>query len=83
MFHSRTLNNRINSLHERALRLVYGDNTSSFEEMLHSDKSFSIHDRNLQKLATEMFKVKHDLSPSFMHSMFPERENHYNLRIYF
>ena len=49
MFHSRTLNNRINSLHERALRLVYGDNTSSFEELLHLDKSFSIHDRNLQK----------------------------------
>ena len=76
MFHSRTLNNRINSLHERALRLVYADYTSSFEELLHSDKSFSI-DRNLQKLATEMFKVKH-LSPSFMHSVFPERENHYN-----
>ena len=80
MFHSRTLNNRINSLQERALRLVYGDNTSSFEELLYSDKSFSIHDRNLQKLATEMFKVKHDLSPSFMHSVFPERENQYNLR---
>ena len=80
MFHSRTLNNRINSLHERALRLVYGDNTSSFEELLHSDESFSIHDRKLQKLANEMFKVKHDLSPSFMHSVFPERENHHNLR---
>ena len=77
MFHSRTLNNRINSLHERALQLVYGDNTSSFEELLHSDKSFCI-DRNLQQLATEMFKIKHDLSPSFMHSVFPERENHYN-----
>ena len=25
MFHSRTLNNRINALHEKALRLVYKD----------------------------------------------------------
>ena len=31
MFHSRTLNNRINNLHERALRLVYNDQISSFE----------------------------------------------------
>ena len=27
MFHSRNLNNKINKLHERALRLVYKDNT--------------------------------------------------------
>ena len=32
MFHSRKLNNKINKLHERCLRIVYSDNTSSFEE---------------------------------------------------
>ena len=52
MFCSRTLNNRINQLRERALRLVYKDATLSFEELLIADKSFSIHHRNLQKLAT-------------------------------
>ena len=34
MVHSRTLNNRINSLYERALRLVYKDPKFSFEELL-------------------------------------------------
>ena len=34
MFHSRTLNNRINNLHERALRIVYKDDDSSFKELL-------------------------------------------------
>ena len=34
MFHSRTLNNRINALHEKALRLVYKDTTLSFEDLL-------------------------------------------------
>ena len=29
MFHSRTLNSKINKLHERALRLVYNDETST------------------------------------------------------
>ena len=33
MFHSRKLNHRINSLHLRALRLVYQDNKSSFDEL--------------------------------------------------
>ena len=61
MFHSRALNNRINHLHERALRLDYKDNNSSFVELLHKDGSFSIHDRALQKLATELYKLKHDL----------------------
>ena len=80
MFHSRTLNRRINSLHERALRLVYKDSLSSFQELLDRDHSFTIHDRNLQKLAIEMFKVKKDLSPSFMKIVFPEYSNPYNLR---
>ena len=80
MFHSRILNNRINKLHERTLRLVYNDQGSSFERLLQHDNSFSIHDRNLQKLATEMYKVKHNLSPSFMHSIFPNMNTTYNLR---
>ena len=80
MFHSRTLNSRINNLHERALRLVYKDHISSFEQLLQRDKSFCIHDRNLQKLAIEMYKVKHNLSPSFMQSIFPSTNKIYNLR---
>ena len=31
MFHSRTLNNRVNKIHERALRLVYKDNKLTFD----------------------------------------------------
>ena len=80
MFHSRTLNYRINNLHERSLRLVYKDHDTTFEQLLEKDNSFPIHSRNLQKLATEMFKVKNNMSPSFMRSIFPATENIYNLR---
>ena len=45
MFHSRTLNNRINRLHERALRLVYKTTHLTFEELLRKDNYFSIHHR--------------------------------------
>ena len=48
MFHSRTLNNRINKIHEKALRLVYKNEAfSSFDDILKRDKSVSIHQKNL------------------------------------
>ena len=34
MFHSRQLNNRINKIHERALRIVYNDFSFTFNELL-------------------------------------------------
>ena len=80
MFYSRTLNNRINKLHERALRLVYKDTRLSFNELLRKDNSFTIHHRNLQKLATEMYKVTNGLAPPIMKSVFPERAIPFNLR---
>ena len=80
MFHNRTLNNRINALHEKALRLVYNDSALSFENLLSLDESFTIHHRNLQKLATEMFKIKNNLSPLFMNKVFSDSTNPYNLR---
>ena len=58
MFHSRYLNNKINYLHERALRITYGDRSSSFENLLIKDNSVSIHHRNTQALTTEMFKLE-------------------------
>ena len=47
MFHSRKLNNKINRLHERCLRVVYNDRLSTFEELLNKDNSVSIHHRNI------------------------------------
>ena len=56
MFHSRNLNNKTNSLHERCLHIVYSDNKSPFEDLLDKDKSVSIHVKTLQILA-RMFKA--------------------------
>ena len=71
MFHSRTLNNRINHLHERSLRLVYQDYTSSFEELLILDGSVTIHHRNIHKMAIEMYKVYYGISAPLMNLVFP------------
>ena len=37
MFHSCTLNNMINRLHERCLRIIYHDKHSNFEELLNKE----------------------------------------------
>ena len=63
MFHSRSLNNNINSIQERALRITYADKTWTFEQLLERDNSVSIYHRNLQVLATEMFKISNNMSP--------------------
>ena len=78
-FHSRKLNERINHIHERALRIVYKDFNSSFEELLIEDNSLNIHHRNLQKLVTEIFKVKNSLSPELM-NVFEFTEKPHSLR---
>ena len=58
MFHSRRLlKNKINSIHERALRITYQDHISTFQQLLNKDNSVLIQHRNLQALATEMFKI--------------------------
>ena len=45
MFHSRRLNNKINNVHKKALRIVYSDYKSTFQELLDKDASFSVHHR--------------------------------------
>ena len=81
MFHSRTLNNRISKIYEKALRLVYKNETfSSFDDLLKKDKSVSIHQKNLQILATEIYKTKNDLGPKIMKDTFHFIQKLYNLR---
>ena len=55
MFHSCNLNNKINRLYERCLRVIYNDKTSSFEQLLENYNSVSLHHRNIQALAIEMY----------------------------
>ena len=73
VFHSRILNTKINNLHYRALRIIYRDETSTFDELLKKDGSVTIHPRNIRALATEMYKVLNGLAPTFMRKIFPQR----------
>ena len=80
MFHSRSINNKINRWHERVLRIVYIDFKSSFENLLEKDGTVSIHVKILQNLATEMFKVSKNFSVLLISELFHQKVNHYDLR---
>ena len=75
MFHSRRTNNKINRLHEGALRIVYDDDVSTVDQLLAMDKSFCIHHQNIQRLLNEIYKALHDISGNSLKELFVKRES--------
>ena len=50
----RQIIDKIKKLHETALRIVWNDTVTSFENLLIKDKFFIIHHQNIQSLAIKM-----------------------------
>ena len=80
MFCSRSLNNRINGIHGRALRLIHNDNVSTFQDILEMTKEKTIYQNNLESLAKETYKFSNGLSSPIMYDAFIIRNNKYILR---
>ena len=80
MFHSRRINSKTNSTHERALTVKYQDNMSTFQELLNKNNFLSIHHRNWQVLTTEKFKIHRVLSPEVLKGTFLSKTSSQNLR---
>ena len=75
MFHSRNLKNKINHLHERALGIVYRNFDCFYKDLHKMDQSFTVHQRNIQSLAIELFKLKWNISTHMMNNIFQMRCN--------
>ena len=74
MFHDRNINNKINRIQERALRVAYKDDTSPYEKLLEVDNSVSMDQKNLQLLMVEIYKIRNHLNPSFMMEILRKRQ---------
>ena len=57
-----SLNNQINRLHERYLRIIPNEKLSNFEELLNKDNSVSVHHNNIHAIAIEIYKVVNGVS---------------------
>ena len=81
MTYSSGLKNKANNIHERPMRIVYKDFSSSFEGLLAKDYSVTIYTRNMQQLLIETFKVKIRIFPIIMKQILSFRDiNSHNLR---
>ena len=50
--------------------IVYSDQSSTFEELLEGDKTFSIHRKNSQSLSIKIYNFLNGLSPDMINSVF-------------
>ena len=77
---NRSLNHKINRLHERCLRIIYSDKKSSFDELLDRDESVSIHHQNIEQLGIKMFNILTGENPQIVNEIFHIRnETSYEL----
>ena len=81
MFCGKMTNDKVNSFHKRALRVLLNDYTSSYEELLHIKEEVTIHERNLQKLMLEVYRYMTSENPSFLWEFFNKKVLPYSLRI--
>ena len=90
MYCQRNSDNSTNRIHERmitqppfyerALRIAYNDYMSTFKGLSEKDNSVTIHQRNIRALALEIFKTKHNLTPSFMKEILCPVNHSHNTR---
>ncbi len=70
---------RLEKIQERALRFLYNDNKSTYNELLKRAKYDTLHLRRIKTIAIEVFKSLNELNPSFMH-MFKYVKTDYDFR---
>ena len=72
MFCRKTLYSKIEKIHHRNLKVIYGID-HSYNNLLLRSNSFSIHQRHLRYLVTEIFKSLSQINPEFMWSFFKQK----------
>ena len=71
---------KLEKLQERALRFVYDDYVSSYDDLLDRAKIPSLKLRRIKTMAIEAFKIVHGIAPPCLHDCLTLTENRYNFR---
>ena len=64
------------------LHITYNDQLTDFNSLLSNQNEITIHQRNLQVLMTEIYKIINHIAPPIMSSLFEIRENTHNTRYF-
>ena len=74
MFCSKRLQNKINQMQKRALRIVYNEPNLNLEKLVELDKSTTIHIKIIITLLTEVYKTTRGKNPIFMDKIFTQKK---------
>ena len=74
MFHTRDIQNKIDSVHKKALRILFNEPDSNFGDLLIKDGGCTNHMHNIQLLMIEMFKAQNNLEPSLLKDVFEKSD---------
>ena len=78
MCHNRGINDNINNLHCSALRMVYDDQTSTFEELLNKVGNVTIHQQNIRALAVNReFTQRQEYDYDYVNGRIKLQTQHY------
>ena len=80
MFCGRKNSNKIEKLQERALRFVFNDPNSTYNDLLKRGNFLSLSALRLRFLAIEMYKCRNNMAPSYRCDLFRQNIISYNLR---
>ena len=72
---------KLEKLQERALRFVYLDKVSSYDDLLTKAKLTTLHLGRLKMLATEVYKSVHKLNPPYIQEIYKTKTTITNRRL--
>ena len=75
MFSSAKSLNKVESLQKRALRFLYEDYVSSYEELLQKAGKETMKVNRLRSLCIEIYKLINNINPTYMNEIFKLRKN--------
>ena len=79
-FCSKTNTKKLEKIQERALRFIYNDYDSSYEQLLSIACVPSLHVRRMRTMAAETFKILYKLAPLCLHDLVHFKNSNYSFR---
>ena len=71
---------KLEKIQERALRFVFCDHESTYEDLLEKADSTTLHLSRIKQIAIEVFKIHNKLSPSYLNKHFDLQNSQLNTR---
>ena len=71
---------KMEKIQERALKFIYNENHSTYEELLAKSKLPSLKIRRIRSIAIETFKIINKETPQYLHDLVTLKNNKYNFR---